>query len=70
MVMLAFETLLHVLSKSELNNLNLSNRIFQNAVIKETLRISVPVPGCLPRIVPEGGTTLGSVYLPAGVSFY
>nr|AEV21227.1 elymoclavine monooxygenase [Periglandula ipomoeae] len=41
---------------------------YLNAVIKETLRISVPVPGCLPRVVPEGGVTLGSFSLPAGTA--
>nr|AFO67561.1 elymoclavine monooxygenase [Epichloe inebrians] len=41
---------------------------YLNAVIKETLRISVPVPGCLPRVVPEGGITLGSLSLPAGTA--
>ncbi|EFY86969.1 putative elymoclavine monooxygenase [Metarhizium acridum CQMa 102] len=46
----------------------IQNLSYLNAVIKETLRISVPVPGCLPRIVPESGTTLGSVYLPAGTA--
>ncbi|KAG5924162.1 hypothetical protein E4U42_004728 [Claviceps africana] len=41
---------------------------YLNAVIKETLRISVPLPGCLPRVVPEGGITVGSFHLPAGTS--
>ncbi|KFG79548.1 putative elymoclavine monooxygenase [Metarhizium anisopliae] len=48
--------------------IKIQNLSYLNAVIKETLRISVPVPGCLPRIVPGGGTTLGSVYLPAGTA--
>ncbi|KAK8927938.1 Cyrochrome P450 monooxygenase cloA [Metarhizium anisopliae] len=48
--------------------IKIQNLSYLNAVIKETLRISVPVPGCLPRIVPEGGTTLGSVHLPAGTA--
>jgi len=46
----------------------IQNLSYLNAVIKETLRISVPVPGSLPRIVPEGGVTIGSVYLPAGTA--
>ncbi|KHN97497.1 Cytochrome P450 [Metarhizium album ARSEF 1941] len=46
----------------------IQNLAYLNAVIKETLRISVPVPGCLPRTVPDGGTTLGSVHLPAGTA--
>ncbi|KAE8351816.1 elymoclavine monooxygenase [Aspergillus coremiiformis] len=41
---------------------------YLNAVVKETLRLSNPVPGCLPRTVPVGGTRLGSVDLPAGTA--
>ncbi|KAK6953949.1 hypothetical protein Daesc_003911 [Daldinia eschscholtzii] len=41
---------------------------YLNAVIKETLRLSSPVPGCLPRIVPSGGARVGSVYIPAGTA--
>ncbi|GAB0146036.1 elymoclavine monooxygenase [Epichloe bromicola] len=44
----------------------IQNLPYLNAVIKETLRISCPVPGCIPRVVPEGGMNLGSVNLPAG----
>lgn len=43
-------------------------KYLQTAVIKETLRLSSPVAGCLPRIVPPGGATVESFYLPAGVS--
>ncbi|OTB14165.1 hypothetical protein K445DRAFT_302796 [Daldinia sp. EC12] len=41
---------------------------YLNAVIKETLRLSSPVPGCLPRIVPSGGARVGSLYIPAGTA--
>ncbi|KAL4959573.1 cytochrome P450 [Aspergillus stella-maris] len=36
------------------------------AVIKETLRLSTPVPGITPRIVPEPGVTVQGHFLPAG----
>ncbi|KAF7588056.1 hypothetical protein BBP40_006225 [Aspergillus hancockii] len=39
---------------------------YLTAVIKEALRISSPVPGCLPRIVPNGGAHVDSVYIPSG----
>ncbi|KAI0848996.1 putative elymoclavine monooxygenase [Daldinia vernicosa] len=41
---------------------------YLNAVIKESLRLSSPVPGCLPRIVPSGGARVGSIYIPAGTA--
>lgn len=40
----------------------------QTAVIKESLRLSSPVPGVIPRVVPSEGTTWAGHYLPAGVS--
>lgn len=36
-------------------------------MLKETMRLSTAVPGSLPRLVPPGGVTVGSVYLPEGV---
>ncbi|OJJ05850.1 hypothetical protein ASPVEDRAFT_137854 [Aspergillus versicolor CBS 583.65] len=36
------------------------------AVVKETLRLSTPVPGMTPRIVPEPGVTVQGHFLPAG----
>lgn len=41
---------------------------YLNACIKEALRMSSPVPGILPRLVPEGGMTWKGYYLPAGTS--
>lgn len=40
----------------------------QTAVIKESLRLSSPVPGVIPRVVPSGGTTWAGHHLPAAVS--
>lgn len=35
-----------------------------NAVIDESLRLYGAAPGCMPRSVPAGGTTLGGYYIP------
>jgi hypothetical protein len=39
----------------------------QSAVVKETLRIAVPVPAGLPRIVPPAGAVISGVEIPGGV---
>ncbi|KAJ0426675.1 cytochrome P450 [Aspergillus carlsbadensis] len=36
------------------------------AVVRETLRLSSPVPGMTPRIVPEGGMKVQDYFLPGG----
>nr|AET79203.1 elymoclavine monooxygenase [Claviceps paspali] len=54
--------------RDELDYNRIQSLPYLNAVVKETLRIAVPVPGCLPRVVPEGGITLGSFSLPAGTA--
>ncbi|KAL3462276.1 cytochrome P450 [Aspergillus heterothallicus] len=36
------------------------------AVVRETLRLSSPVPGMTPRIVPEGGVKVQDYFLPEG----
>ena len=41
---------------------------YLEAVLNEGLRICNPIPGGLPRVVPEGGDTYDGVYLPGGVS--
>lgn len=41
---------------------------YLEAVLNEGLRICNPIPGGLPRVVPEGGDTYCGVYLPEGVS--
>ena len=41
---------------------------YLNAVLNEGLRICNPIPGGLPRVVPEGGDTYCGVYLPEGIS--
>ena len=41
---------------------------YLEAVLNEGLRMCNPIPGGLPRVVPEGGDTYAGVYLPGGVS--
>ena len=41
---------------------------YLEAVLNEGLRICNPIPGGLPRVVPEGGDTYDGVFLPEGVS--
>lgn len=40
---------------------------YLEAVLKEGLRMCNPIPGGLPRMVPEGGDEYCGIYLPAGV---
>lgn len=40
---------------------------YLEAVLKEGLRMCNPIPGGLPRVVPEGGDEYCGVYLPEGV---
>lgn len=42
----------------------------QTAVLKETMRIYTLGPGVFPRVVPDGGVTVGGYFLPAGVCIH
>jgi hypothetical protein len=42
--------------------------MIKNAVIKEILRVSNPLPGRLPRLVPQEGYSLYGKHVPRGVS--
>ena len=42
-------------------------RTEQTAVIKETLRMAVPTPAGLPRVVPPSGAVISGVEIPGGV---
>lgn len=39
---------------------------YMNAVIEETLRLYGPIPGALPRVVPESGLSIAGYFLPRG----
>ncbi|KAI1214327.1 putative elymoclavine monooxygenase [Annulohypoxylon truncatum] len=54
--------------RGDFDHKRIQNLPYLNAVVKETLRLSNPVPGCLPRIVPSGGIHVKSVYIPAGTA--
>ena len=47
---------------------NIHHLPYLEAVLNEGLRMCNPIPGGLPRVVPEGGDTYAGVYLPGGVS--
>ena len=42
-------------------------RMVQTFVIKETLRVAVPTPAGLPRVVPPSGAMISGVKIPGGV---
>lgn len=46
----------------------LINLPYLTAIVNETLRFASPAPGILTRLVPDGGTTYGKHFLPAGTS--
>lgn len=43
---------------------------YLNACLREGLRLCVPVPWMLPRLVPAGGATVSGTWLPGGVSSF
>lgn len=47
---------------------DLSRLPFLSAVVKEGLRLSCPIRGHMPRVVPAGGWTYRDFHFPAGVS--
>lgn len=54
--------------EDEVNIASIRDLPYLNAVIHEGLRLTNPVPGGLPRIVPKGGDIYAGVFLPEGVS--
>lgn len=42
----------------------------KTAVIKEGLRLSVVIPGRLPRTVPTDGVSYKGIFIPGGVSYF
>ncbi|KAF2966207.1 hypothetical protein GQX73_g7377 [Xylaria multiplex] len=57
---------LGTLSSGELTESELKGLPYLNRVISETLRLHSAVPGCLRRIIPDGGAVIGGFPLPAG----
>lgn len=55
-------------TNGRLNISELSTLPFLNAVLKEGLRISCPIRGHMPRVVPNSGWTYRSFHFPVGVS--
>lgn len=52
----------------EINDSSTVGLHLMNAVILEGMRMYPPLPFPLPRVVPEGGSTIDGHYVPAGVS--
>lgn len=42
---------------------------YLKAIAQEAMRIYPPLPFALPRVVPEGGSTVDGHFLPGGVCF-
>ncbi|KAF3761239.1 cytochrome P450 [Cryphonectria parasitica EP155] len=51
-------------TKGMLEFQNVRNLPYLTAVIKESLRVSTPIPGNLPRVVPKGGAYVGGTFIP------
>ena len=56
------------ISAEEITVASTANLPYLGAVIDEGLRLSNPVPGGLPRVVPKGGDHYGGQFVPEGVS--
>ena len=52
----------------ELKFAELEKLPYLTAVLKESLRLGFPLPGRLPRIVPEGGADFNGYHIPAGMA--
>ena len=50
------------------NDADLENLPILNAALQETLRLYCAVPGTLPRVVPQGGATIGGYFIPEGIT--
>ncbi|KAF7861417.1 hypothetical protein EAF04_007982 [Stromatinia cepivora] len=55
-------------SEEEITIASVRDLAYLNAVINEGLRLTNPVPGGLPRIVPKGGDVYADTFIPAGTS--
>jgi len=67
--MLSPSSLVHDSVNAQQPNLDVLARLpVLNAVLREGLRITCPIRGHMPRIVPQGGWEYKGVHFPAGVS--
>ncbi|OJJ47271.1 hypothetical protein ASPZODRAFT_151782 [Penicilliopsis zonata CBS 506.65] len=55
-------------SMDEITFLAVSHLKYTHAVLEESLRLYPPVPGILPRCVPEGGAFIDGTFIPQGTS--
>ena len=56
----------HFTFSDDIDLFTVSRLTYTIAVLEETMRIYPPVPTLAPRAVPQGGDTVGGVYLPEG----
>ena len=54
--------------KVEMRFAELEKLPYLTAVLKEALRLGFPLPGRLPRVVPEGGAEFNGYWIPAGMA--
>jgi cytochrome P450 len=62
---LDFQAKLHRELTTAPPNAHLDSLVYLEAVIKEALRVSPPIPMSLPRYVPHGGRMIDSYFMPA-----
>lgn len=57
-------------SPADMNFVKLAKLRYLNACLQEAFRMYPPVPGVLPRTVPEGGRIVNGYFLPENVSMH
>ncbi len=64
------EELKPLVGGGEWSDYEIKNAPRLNGAINEALRLHPPVPSGVERLVPEGGATIGDVFLPGGTAFH